>query len=152
MVITICTTIKFWPQVLKVKKQLEEMGHEVLIPPHEVKNEAGDFIPVEEYYELRRKMMAEDDKEHDWIWQRKKEAMNSHFAKVEQGDVILVLNYEKNNIANYIGGNVLMEIGLAFWLNKPIYLMNPIPQTLSYTEEIKGMQPIIINGDLTLIK
>ncbi len=55
MIITICSTIKFWPQILEVKKQLEDMGHEVLIPPHEVKNEAGDFIPVEEYYELRKK-------------------------------------------------------------------------------------------------
>ena len=62
MVITICTTIKFWPKVLEVKKKLEEMGHEVLIPPHEVKNETGDFIPVEEYYELRRKMMAKEGK------------------------------------------------------------------------------------------
>ncbi len=152
MVITICSTIKFWPQILKVKKQLEEMGHEVLIPPHEVKNEAGDFIPVEEYYAIRKEMMAKDGKEHDWIWQRKKEAMNCHFNKVEKGDVILVLNYEKNEVANYIGGNVLLEIGLAFWLGKPIYLMNSIPQTLSYTEELKGMQPIIINEDLSLIK
>ena len=152
MVVTICTTIKFWPKVLEVKKQLEEMGHEVLIPPHEVKNEAGDFIPVEEYYELRKKMMAKEGKEHDWIWQRKKEAMDCHFEKVDKADVILVLNYEKNGVANYIGGNVLLEIGLAFWLNKPIYLINPIPTELGYTEELKGMQPIIINGDLTLIK
>ena len=152
MVITICSTIKFYPQILEVKKQLEEMGIEVLIPPHEVKNEVGDFIPVEEYYELRKKMMAVDGKEHDWIWLRKKEAMNCHFEKVEKGDVILILNYEKNGVANYIGGNVFLEIGLAFWLGKPIYFMNPIPQTLSYTEELKGMQPIVINGDLTLIK
>ncbi|MCX6746001.1 MAG: hypothetical protein NTX00_03190 [Candidatus Parcubacteria bacterium] len=152
MVITICTTIKFWPQVLEVKKQLEEMGHEVLIPPHEVKNKQGDLIPVEEYYKLRREMMDKDGQEHDWIWQRKKEAINCHFEKVDKADVILVLNYEKNGIDNYIGGNVLLEIGLAFWLGKPIYFMNPIPQTLSYTEELKGMQPIVINGDLTLIK
>jgi len=152
MLITICSTIKFWPKILEIKKQLEDMGHEVLIPPHEVKNEKGDLIPVEQYYEIRKQMMAQNGQEHDWIWQRKKEAMNSHFEKVNEAHVILVLNYEKNGVDNYIGGNVLLEIGLAFWLNKPIYFMNPIPQTLSYTEELKGMQPIIINGDLTLIK
>ena len=152
MIITICSTIKFWPRILEVKKQLEALGHEVLIPPHEVKNKEGDFIPVEEYYELRRKMMSVESQEHDWIWQRKKEAMNNHFAKVAKADVILILNYEKNGVANYIGGNVLLEIGLAFWLNKPIYFMNPIPQTLNYAEELKGMQPIVINGDLNLIK
>ena len=152
MIITICSSIKFWPQILEVKSQLENMGHEVLIPPHEVKNEAGELIPVEAYYEIRRAMMASDGQEHDWIWLRKKEAIMTHFNKVSQADVVLILNYEKNGIANYIGGNTLMEMGVACWLNKPIYLMNPIPSDLSYTEEIKGMQPIVINGDLSLIK
>lgn len=152
MIITICSSIKFWPQICEVKKQLEDLGYEVLIPPHEVRNEAGDFIPVEEYYELRRKMMSDNGKEYDWIWLRKKEAILAHFNKVNQADVILVLNYDKNNIAGYIGGNTLMEMGLACWLNKPIYLYNQIPTDLSYTEEIKGMQPIVINCDLNLIK
>ncbi len=152
MVITICSTIKFYDNILAVKKQLEEMGHEVLIPPHEVKNEAGDLISVKEYYDLRQKMMKESGQEHDWIWQRKKEAMEWHFEKVSQADVVLILNYEKNSIANYIGGNTFLEMGVAMWLNKPIYLINPIPIDLSYTEEIRGMHPIVIDGDLSLIR
>jgi len=151
MIITICSTIKFWPQILAVKKQLEEMGHEVLIPPHEVPNQAGEMIPVEEYFKIRKEMV-EKGENIDWVWERKKEAMNWHFEKVNKADCILVLNYEKNGIANYIGGNVLLEIGLAFWLKKPIYFINPIPTELSYTEELRGMQPIVINGNLTSIK
>jgi nucleoside 2-deoxyribosyltransferase len=152
MVITICSTIKFYPQIVETKEKLEAMGHEVLIPPDQVKNEKGDFIKVEEYYDLRRAMMSANGNENSWIWQRKKEAIRWHFEKVSKADAVLILNFEKNNIANYIGGNTFLEMGLACWLDKPIYLMNPIPCELSYTEEIKGMQPIVINEDLSLIK
>jgi nucleoside 2-deoxyribosyltransferase len=151
MIITICGSIKFYPEILEVKEQLEKMGHEVLIPPHQVKDEVDNFIPVSEIYRIRKEMIA-NGKNEDWVWQRKKEAMEWHLDKVNKADVILVLNYDKNGIVNYIGGNTLIEIGVAFWLNKPIYLFNPIPEGVSYFEEIKGMMPIMINGDLNLIK
>ncbi len=151
MIITICASIKFWPQVIEVKEKLEAIGHQVLIPPHQVKNETGDFIPVEEYYQIRKNMIEKGDND-DWVWQRKKEAINWHFDKVGQADCILVLNYDKNNIPGYIGGNTLMEMGVACWLKKTIYLLKPIPEKVSYFEEIKGMRPVIINGNFDLIK
>jgi len=43
-------------------------------------------------------------------------------------------------------------MGLAFALNKKIFLLNQAPEDLSYTEEIKGMKPIIINRDLEKVK
>ncbi|MBD3360080.1 MAG: hypothetical protein GF365_05250 [Candidatus Buchananbacteria bacterium] len=151
MIITICASIKFWPQIIAVKEKLEAIGHQVLIPPHQVKNEVGDFISVEEYYQVRKSMIERGDNDN-WVWQRKNEAIIWHFDKVNQADCILVLNYDKNNIPGYIGGNTLMEMGIACWLKKPIYLLNPIPRKISYYEEIKGMQPIIINDNLNLIK
>ena len=57
MIITICSSIKFWPQIVEVKKQLEDLGYKVLTPPHEVPNKEGDMIPVEEYYRLRKEMI-----------------------------------------------------------------------------------------------
>jgi hypothetical protein len=76
--------------------------------------------------------------------------MHWHFDKVEWSDAILVLNYCKNGVDNYIGANTLLEMGLAFHLNKNIYLLNEIPE-LSYKEEILGMFPIVINNDLAKI-
>ena len=151
MIITICSSIQFWPQIVEVKKQLENLGHEVLIPPHEVPNTEGEIIPVEEYYRIRKEMV-EKGENIDWVWERKAQAIKWHNEKINLADAILVLNFDKNNIANYIGGNTLMEMGVAFWLKKPIYLYNPIPEGVSYFEEIKGMRPIVINGDLNLIK
>jgi hypothetical protein len=34
-------------------------------------------------------------------------------------------------------------------LNKPIYLLNPIPD-ISYTVEIEAMEPVILNGELDM--
>ncbi len=151
MIITICASIKFYPQILEVKSQLEKMGHEVLIPPNRVKNDQGDSVSILDYYQTRKNDVKNNLNE-DWVWQRKNEAIMWHFEKVDKADVILVLNYDKNGVTNYIGGNTLMEAGVAFWLKKPIYLYNPIPEGVSYFEEIKGMRPIVINGDLNLIK
>jgi len=146
MKITICGSIAFFEKMLEVKKELELLGHEVEIPPVEVADENGNMIPVKEYYERRK---AETD-DASWIWQRKEEAMRLHFEKVEWCDAVLLLNYDKNNIANYIGANTFLELGLAFHLRKKLYLLNGIPE-VSYKEEILGMQPVVIDGDLNKI-
>ena len=146
MKITLCGSIAFYDEMQKTKEKLEKLGHEVGIPPSEVKDGDGRTIPVKQYYEIRKGGTDKDD----WIWDRKEEEMKKHFDKVVWSDAILVLNYTKNNIAGYIGANTLLEMGLAFYLNKKIYLLNPIPK-ISYKEEILGVKPILINGDLSKI-
>jgi hypothetical protein len=44
-----------------------------------------------------------------------------------------------------------MEMGLAFFLRKKIYLLHEIPK-LPYKEEILGVKPIILDNDLSKIK
>ena len=70
---------------------------------------------------------------------------------ITKGDAILVCNFDKNGIRNYIGGNTLMEIGFAHVNNKKVFLLNPIPEEVSYVDEIKAMTDLVINGDLTKI-
>ena len=57
---------------------------------------------------------------------------------------------EKNGIKNYIGGNVLVELGQTYVNDKKIYLLNPIPD-MPYSEEIVSFKPIVINGDFRKI-
>ena len=147
MKITLCGTIFFYEKMLELKNKLEQIGHSVKLPPFEIKDESGSMIPVKEYYEKRKS----ETKDTGWIWERKKEAIRAHFDKIEWSDAILVLNYEKNNIPNYIGGNTFLEMGVAFHLNKKIFLLNNIPE-LNYKEEILGMFPEVINHDLEKIK
>ena len=147
MNITICGSIAFYDEMLYIKKNLEHLGHQVKLPLSEVKDENGNMIPVKEYY-AKRKAETND---MSWIWDRKEEAMRLHFQKIEWSDAVLILNHDKNNIPNYVGANTLLEMGLAFHLNKKLFLLNDIPE-ISYKEEILGMKPIVISQDLTKIK
>ena len=147
MKITICGSIAFYKEMLEIKNKLEQLGHQVKTPPCEIKDENGNMISVQDYYSQRK---AETNNS-SWIWDKKEEAMRLHFQKVEWSEAVLILNYDKNNIPNYIGANTLLEMGLAFHLYKKLFLLNDIPE-ISYKEEILGMKPIIINNDLSKIK
>lgn len=148
MKITICGSVIFINEMVEVAQELEKLGHKVKMPPTTEPGEDGHPISVLEYY--RNKKEAIGNPNH-WIWKRHNEPIRNHFDKITWSDVILVLNYEKNTIQGYIGPNTLMEMGVAFYLHKPIFLLNPIPE-LPHTEEIRGLKPTILNGDLSLIE
>lgn len=61
---------------------------------------------------------------------------------------MLILNYEKKGLEGYIGGNVLMEMGLAFHYKKPIYILNSVSPALGFLEEVLGFRPVFLNGKL----
>ena len=146
MKITICGSIAFYKEMQETKEQLEKLGHEVDLPPAQLEDGNGKSISALQYYEIRKTSMSNNG----WIWDRKEWAMRKHFNKIVWSDAILVLNYDKNNIPGYVGANTLMEMGLALHLNKKTYLLNQIPE-MSYREEILGVKPVVINGDLSKI-
>ena len=150
MKITICGSAKFIERMKEVRGELESLGHEVKLPPLEIENEAGEMIPVTEYYALRHAEADAEPADDSWIWKRKGEEIHKHFAKIEWADVVLVVNEEKNEIPGYIGANTLIEMGLAFHLGKKIYLIRQIPD-ISYKEEILAMVPDVLHGDPSLI-
>ena len=146
MKITICGSIAFYDEMLKVKGELESLGHEVKLPPIEVKDKNGNIISVQKFYELRKNETSDDS----WIWERKNEAMKQHFNKIEWSEGVLILNCDKKGVENYIGGNTLLEMGVALHLGKKMFILNDIPD-LSYKEEVLGMKPFVIRGDLSKI-
>lgn len=70
---------------------------------------------------------------------------------IKESEAILVTNYDKKGVTGYIGGNVFLEMGFAHVLDKKIFLLNEVPD-VSYVDEIRAMQPMVINNDLSLIK
>jgi hypothetical protein len=81
----------------------------------------------------------------------KNDAIREFWKPMQTADALLVLNYDKNGIQNYIGGNAFLEMGFAHVLDQKIFLMNPVPDMPYYGTEIVAMKPIIIDGDLTKI-
>lgn len=92
---------------------------------------------------------------HVWDWSNKTEdeiakvqhdLIKRHFTNIENSDAIYIANFDKKEIKNYIGGNTFLEIGKAFDLNIPIFLMSEVPE-MQYSEEIRAMKPHVIGFD-----
>lgn len=143
MIITICSSLYFVKEIGEMAEKLRDLGHAVYIPSTAEQVLSGQ-IDMSDIEKEKESGLASDRA-------IKNNAIIRHYKKIEKSEAILVLNYEKNGIKNYIGGNVFLEIGFAFILNKKIFLLNPIPE-LNYSDEIIAMQPIILNGDLGNIK
>lgn len=142
-IITICSSANFYQQVVGVQAQLQALGLEVIIPETAEKMKLSGDYDVSKY----KTWFGNSDDYH-----RKTELMQAHFEEVAKGDITLVCNYEKYGVPNYIGGNVLMEMTVAFYLKKPIYILNEIPEDSSFLEEIIGVGSIPLHGDLRLLK
>lgn len=115
MKVTICGSTAFILEMESVAKELEKPGREVKFPPVTFTDSDGKQWHTLDYYKFKK-----DDaslKTASFL-NNHTQRIQDHFDCVEWSDVILVLNYGKNNIANYIGLNTLIEMGLAFYLKK----------------------------------
>ncbi len=92
-------------------------------------------------------MRKKSKKEHS---QWKGEMLYKSIEIIEKIDAVLVLNFEKNGIKNYIGGATFLEMYDAFRLKKKIFLYNDIPEGI-LKDEIVGFNPVLIGGDLRKI-
>ena len=136
MKLMICASKYCYKYIPKVKDELEGMGHTVTLPncyedpmlEERIKEEGnkGNFL------KFKRRMFEEQEE------------------KIRANDGVVVLNYEKNGQPNYVGGSTFLEMFKAFELDKKIYLMNPSPDNI-LKDEIEGMNPVVLNGDVSKI-
>jgi len=129
--------MQYTEKMLEVASQLKGLGHEAFLT------------------DLHKNLVGKTDEEKEKIKLHQKynmDAIRVFWRAMQGADAVLVLNYDKNGIKNYIGGNTLMEMGFAHVLDQKIFMMNPIPEIDFYKTEIEAMAPIIINGDLSQIK
>ena len=141
--IVVCTSASFYKQVLKIQKELEHLGFKVSVPLTARKMEKAGNYDVSFY-----KTWFKNPNDYN----RKSFLMRNHLNKVLNGDAILVVNLKKNNTEGYIGGNGLIEMAVGFYFRKPIFILNKVPTDSPFYEEILGMKPTFINGDLTKIR
>ena len=131
MKICICCSLSFADKVKGISEELKKLGHEVLLPNGiliDVINKP-DFDPV----------AAKHDNGYD--------AIREHFEKIKKSDAILVCNFTKNNIRNYIGANTFLEMGFAYYIGKPIFTFNPLPDYKYINDEILSFGVKVLNGD-----
>lgn len=122
MVVVLCGSMKFKEDIIKIGKQLEEIGHTVKLPVECINGEPKEI------------------------------ASRAHFNRIisEDTEAILVVNNDKNGVQNYIGPNTFAEIAFAFFYNKKIFLLNDIYK--SFKDELEGWKAISLNRNLENLK
>ncbi len=127
----ICSKV-FYDKVPAIQKELETAGHEVVLP-----NCFDDPGTEARYKETSAVEHAK--------W--KGEMLRHSTDVIENSDAVLVLNFDKNGMKNYIGGATFLEMYDAFRLGKKIFLYRNVPEGM-LEDEILGFEPIILNERL----
>jgi hypothetical protein len=136
MRIGIISSMHHTERMFEVRDELIKLGHDAFVTT------------------LAAAFIGKTDEEKEIIKIRQKNTCDAirEFWRLMQGaDAVLALNLERKGIANYIGGNTLMEIGFAHVLGQKIFLYNDIPDIPFYKSELEAVRPVIIHGDLTKI-
>ncbi len=128
MKILLHASLDFANEMLQVKQYLEQYKNITVLLPNltryqHIRDENGDDITFTKI---------------------KNQLIRQNINLVTECDILLILNPTHRNVKNYIGGNSFLEMTLAFYLNKAIYLLNDIPNNMSYTEEIKAFYPKVV--------
>jgi hypothetical protein len=142
MELTICGSLVFVNEMNDIQIELENLGHTVTVPLGvDLVNTRG--VTLEEFVKLK-----DEGKHHTLTIQH--DAIRTHYKKIVSSDAILVTNWEKRGVENYIGGNTFLEMGFAHVNDKEIFILNGIPE-MPYTDEIHAMQPMVLHGRLDSI-
>jgi len=134
VIITLCASTKFYDHVNEIAPLLKTAGHHDLLPKTSMPNAE----------------ILEDDGSSKYK-QWRKGLIDTHFRKVEKSDAILVVNDTKNSISGYIGANTLMEITIAYYLNKKVFILNEISSDNPVYDEILAIEAIVLSGDISKI-
>lgn len=137
MKIVILGSMQFSQQMQDVGKRLATFGHTPIYSTY-LATMLGKT--AEEQEELKIQQKTNDD------------AMRKDIANFVTADAVLVLNLEKHGVANYIGGNTFLEMGIAHYQGKKVILWNPIPNNPIYDSEIRAMKPLVLNGDINQLE
>lgn len=136
MKIYICASKYNYHHIPEIAKKLEGLGHSITLPNCfddpmvEIRTKEKS---LQEHIELKQKLLREQ------------------VEKIKGNEAVVVVNFAKNGQPNYIGGATFLEMYKAFELGKKLFLYNPIPNNI-LEDEIIGMDPVIINGNLDLIQ
>ncbi|HUD05845.1 MAG TPA: hypothetical protein VMR18_02960 [Candidatus Saccharimonadales bacterium] len=139
MKIILLGSMSIAPIIKKTKEKLEKNGFEVLVSSDLDHIIANPHLP--------------DDLDADYKHCVENDIQRDFFDKIADSDVVLALNYPKNGIDGYCGTSVLMELGLAYYLRKKIYLLNPLPNYYDHrwALEVAILRPTVIDGDITKV-
>jgi hypothetical protein len=135
MKIFVCASRTNYGRVNAVREELERRGH-IVTPPNNY-----DDPDREE-----RVKASTPDEYQEW----KANMLRRQAEKVQSNDAVLVLNFDKGESRNYLGGATFLEVFKAWELGKKIYFFNPVPEGILH-DELQAMCPVVVEGNFSLV-
>ncbi|MFA6131647.1 MAG: hypothetical protein WC702_01070 [Patescibacteria group bacterium] len=132
--------MSFAKEMVELQNQLRGFGHDVAVPcDAELHVGKPDLI---------------DDLDNDRQHLIENNIIKKCFDLLAGSDAVVFLNLPKNGIEGYIGTSSLMEMGLAYYLGKKIYLMypHPDPNVHRWAHEVASFKPIVLNSEVELFR
>lgn len=138
MKILIGWSMSFADKMFEIQETLIKLGHTTILSPG-----INFFIENPD---------AKMDFEQELQFCKETGIMKKFFDEIAASEAVVFLNYDKKWISGYIGASVLMEIGIAYYLGKKIFLINPIDKSQWYALEVLLTNPIILDWNLSKIQ
>jgi nucleoside 2-deoxyribosyltransferase len=132
--VVICGSMSFIDEMIATKKEYETTWNNLIIT-----------IP-----DVSENSLSYESKSWDEKVEMKKQFILTYRSHIENADLVLIWNKNKNNIEGYIGTNTLMEMSFAYAYNKPIYLIQS-PNDKNTKLEILGMEPQLLKKNFAEI-
>lgn len=137
MKFVICGSMKFSKEMVKLKERLSSFGFDdVAIPRNSEKYASGELNSETSHESTRNKIEGD--------------LVRRYYNEIKEADAVIIANYDKEGIKDYVGGNAFLEAAFAHVLEKDLYFLFNIPE-MSYTDELKALQPVILSDDLSKI-
>lgn len=130
--IALCGSMTFWDDFISTAKQLQANGVKPLLPDFVddfITNSNGEFLSDELTYN---------------------KLINSHIQNIKNANAVLVINGRKNEIDGYVGANTILEIGVAYAIGLPIFLLRQMDSQPS-RDVVLGTLPVVLDGDVDRI-
>jgi uncharacterized protein YaaW (UPF0174 family) len=137
MKIGVIGSMHFSEKMIEVADKLKNLGHEAILS-----NFVNSFVNKQDDEIEKIKLKQKFDEN----------AMKRDWEIMSKADALLIINLERHGIKNYIGGNTLFELAAGYFADKILFFYNPIPEISYYKTELEAIKPIILNGNLELIK
>lgn len=129
--VCLCGSMSVVSRMLEIRDVLEANGVIVETPSLD---EPNDYSVMSEVDRARKKS----------------EMIRRHLERIKKSEAILVVNETTKGVENYIGANTFLEMGMAFALEKQIFILHSIPQ-LPNRDELLGLNPTELKGDIRLL-
>lgn len=120
MNIVLAGSMSFIDKMQTLKQQLEDMGCSVTLP---VDEEGADALTLRQYNEAA-------------------------LERLKAADILLIVNEDNKGVVGRVGSNTLIEIGMAFALKKPVYLLNDYDVSQDCASELAGLIDGVVGNDI----